>query len=241
MPVIELAAPLTDTIARYRFDPLGYVSFGLSLGPIRHFPAGESGPEPWQRDVLEKLGKGLMAPDEAVRVAVASGHGVGKSALVAWIILWALSTLPDTRGIVTANTEGQLRTKTWPGTRQVAGALRQQAMVQLTRRPRFILRSRATTRPARRCHHLVGEQHRGHRRPAQQGQACLRPVRRGLGHSGRVWETVEGALTDAGTDLFWAAFGNPTRTTGRFRECFAGGRVAHRWNPQTDRFRAPCP
>jgi hypothetical protein len=27
---------------------------------------------------------------------------------------WALSTLRDTRGVVTANTEGQLRTKTWP-------------------------------------------------------------------------------------------------------------------------------
>ena len=47
-----------------------------------------------------------------------------------------------------------------------------------------------------------------------------------------VWETIEGALTDAGTELFWLAFGNPTRTTGRFRECFAGGRFAHRWQPQ---------
>ncbi len=47
-----------------------------------------------------------------------------------------------------------------------------------------------------------------------------------------MWETIEGALTDAGTDLFWLAFGNPTRTTGRFRECFAGGRFAHRWSPQ---------
>jgi hypothetical protein len=47
-----------------------------------------------------------------------------------------------------------------------------------------------------------------------------------------VWETVEGALTDGGTEWFWAAFGNPTRTTGRFRECFAGGRFAHHWNPQ---------
>jgi hypothetical protein len=46
-----------------------------------------------------------------------------------------------------------------------------------------------------------------------------------------VWETIEGALTDAGTELFWLAFGNPTRTTGRFRECFAGGRFAHRWQP----------
>ena len=38
---------------------------------------------------------------------------MGKSALVAWIILWSLSTFPDTRGVVTANTENQLRTKTW--------------------------------------------------------------------------------------------------------------------------------
>jgi hypothetical protein len=44
-----------------------------------------------------------------------------------------------------------------------------------------------------------------------------------------VWETIEGALTDDGTELFWAVFGNPTRNTGRFRECFAGGRFAHRW------------
>jgi hypothetical protein len=33
---------------------------------------------------------------------------------VAWLILWAMSTLRDTRGVVSANTEGQFRTKTWP-------------------------------------------------------------------------------------------------------------------------------
>jgi hypothetical protein len=47
-----------------------------------------------------------------------------------------------------------------------------------------------------------------------------------------IFETVEGALTDANTELFWCIFGNPTRTDGRFRECFAGGRFAHRWHPQ---------
>ena len=44
-----------------------------------------------------------------------------------------------------------------------------------------------------------------------------------------MWDTIEGALTDSGTELLCAAFGNPTRSTGRFRECFAGGRFAHRW------------
>ena len=47
-----------------------------------------------------------------------------------------------------------------------------------------------------------------------------------------VWDTIEGALTDAGTELLWCVFGNPTRNTGRFRECFAGGRFAHRWQPR---------
>src|SRR6185436_697646 len=36
------------------------------------------------------------------------------STLVAWIIIWAISTCRDTRGVVTANTETQLKTKTWP-------------------------------------------------------------------------------------------------------------------------------
>jgi len=72
--------------------------------------AGESGPEDWQRELLQQLGEGLCSPEEATRLAVASGHGIGKSALVAWIVLWSMSTCPDTRGIVTANTEQQLPT-----------------------------------------------------------------------------------------------------------------------------------
>ncbi|WP_343094859.1 terminase, partial [Veillonella parvula] len=35
-----------------------------------------------------------------------------------------------------------------------------------------------------------------------------------------IWEVTEGALTDANTEIIWCAFGNPTRNSGRFRECF---------------------
>ena len=42
-----------------------------------------------------------------------------------------------------------------------------------------------------------------------------------------IWEYTEGAMT---TDqAAWLVFGNPTRNTGRFRECF--GRFSHRWTP----------
>jgi len=42
-----------------------------------------------------------------------------------------------------------------------------------------------------------------------------------------VWEVTEGALTDEHTEIIWIAFGNPTRNSGRFRECFR--RFRHRW------------
>lgn len=93
-----------------RYDPLAYVMYAFPWDRPGSALAGEGGPQPWQRDVLEKLGEGLMSTQEAMRVAVASGHGIGKSALVSWIVLWALSTTRDTRGIVTANTEGHAQT-----------------------------------------------------------------------------------------------------------------------------------
>ena len=40
-----------------------------------------------------------------------------------------------------------------------------------------------------------------------------------------IWEVAEGAMTTPGA--MWIAFGNPTRNTGRFRECF--GKFRHRW------------
>ena len=43
----------------------------------------------------------------------------------------------------------------------------------------------------------------------------------------KIWEVTEGALTDENTEIIWLAFGNPTRTDGRFRECF--GKFKHRW------------
>jgi hypothetical protein len=44
----------------------------------------------------------------------------------------------------------------------------------------------------------------------------------------RIWEVSEGALTDEGTEIIWLALGNPSRNSGRFRECF--GRYRHLWS-----------
>ena len=226
---------LSQQLGRFRYDPLGFVLFAFPWGQPGSALAGESGPEPWQREVLEKLGRGLkdrrQSPGEAVRLAVASGHGIGKSALVAWVILWAMSTQSDTRGIVTANTEGQLRTKTWPELAKWHALSVNKSWFTYT------ATSLASSRPGRdrtwrvdaitwsenNTEAIAGLHNKGRRAFALFDEASS--------IADGVWETIEGALTDAGTDLFWLAFGNPTRTTGRFRECFAGGRFAHRWQP----------
>ena len=83
MTVIEAPPRLTQTIGRLRFGPLGYVMYAFPWGQAGTALADQSGPEPWQRTVLQKLGEGLYLRDktseEAVRQAVASGHGAGKN------------------------------------------------------------------------------------------------------------------------------------------------------------------
>ena len=227
---------LAEQLGRFRYDPLRFVLFAFPWGRRGCALAGETGPEPWQREVLEKLGRGLkdrrQSPGEAVRLAVASGHGIGKSALVAWVILWSLSTLSDTRGVVTANTEGQLRTKTWPELAKWHALSVDKDWFTYTAtslhaaRPgrERTWRVDAITWSENNTEAIAGLHNKGRRAFALFDEASS--------IADGVWETIEGALTDAGTDLFWLAFGNPTRTLGRFRECFAGGRFAHRWSPQ---------
>ncbi|MBY0317935.1 MAG: terminase [Reyranella sp.] len=218
-------------IGALRFDPLGFVMFAFPWGmpgPL----AAETGPEPWQARVLVSLGEGVQARGEAVRSAIASGHGVGKSALVAWIILWALSTRPGTRGVVSANTEGQLRTKTWPELAKWHGlclvrdwfAYTATSLHSVQPGRDKIWRVDAVTWSENNTEAIAGLHNKGRRAFVLLDEASAIPD--------AVWETIEGALTDADTELLWAVFGNPTRNTGRFRECFPGGRFAHRWQAE---------
>jgi hypothetical protein len=51
---------------------------------------------------------------QPLRIAVASGHGIGKSAEIGMLSKWALDCWVDSRVVITANTEQQLITKTSP-------------------------------------------------------------------------------------------------------------------------------
>jgi len=220
--------PLGIEVGSFAHDPLGFVLFAFPWGEAGTPLARDLGPEPWQRAVLSEIGRSLRSLSDAIRIAVASGHGVGKSALVAWIIVWALATFRDTRGIVTANTATQLKTKTWP---------------ELTKWLRLAACADWFEVSATAIHSVDPAHERTWRIDAVPWSLRTTEAFAGLHNQGRrlfvafdeasaipdpVWETIEGALTDRDTEILWLATGNPTRNTGRFRECF--GRFRHRWH-----------
>ncbi len=124
---------IVEFLAACRADPLMYVmgafpwetDISIQKVPLpekyrERFPDCRWGPDEWQCDFLTQLGKDIQAngfdghsPVAAIRNAVVSGHGVGKSTLSAWLVKFILDTRPYSVGTVTANTAPQLRTKTW--------------------------------------------------------------------------------------------------------------------------------
>jgi hypothetical protein len=222
---------LLEALAGFARDPLGFVHFAFPWGEPQGELADATGPEPWQSSLLARVRDGL-SPTEALQVATTSGHGVGKSALVAWLILWAMSTGVDTRGVITANTETQLRTKTWA---ELAKWYRLFIGRELFRYEATCIFSRDREHEKtwridmvpwseRNTEAFAGLHNKGRRILVVFDEASSIPD--------VIWETTEGALTDSDTEIIWAVFGNPTRNTGRFKECFPGGRYAHRWLTQ---------
>jgi hypothetical protein len=200
------------------------------------FPWGEKGtelenykhPEKWQTkllcDVRDKLKSGEIDVVEAakmvIKAATVSGHGIGKSAMVSWIILWALCTMVDTRGVVTANTDTQLKTKTWS---------------ELAKWHRLCICSHWFTYTATSIYSNDPDREKTWRVDAIPWSITNTEAFAGLHNQGKriliifdeasaihdkIWEVAEGATTDKDTQILWFAFGNGTRNSGTFRECF---------------------
>lgn len=226
---------LADDCAGFYADPLGWVMWAFDWG--NDDLAGFTGPDDWQRDTLIKIGDAVkdrnfngVTPVDPIRLATASGHGIGKSALTAWLILWIMSTRPHAKGVVTANTSDQLRTKTWGE----LGKWRTRCIVghwfeYNNGRGSMSLYHKAYPETwrvdAQTCREENSESfaglHAANSTPFYLfDEASAVPE--------KIWQVAEGGLTD-GEPMFFC-FGNPTRNTGSFRECF--NRNRHRWITQ---------
>lgn len=219
---------LFDQLARCEREPLRFVRFAFAWGEGEL--AAYDGPDTWQRVELEAVDQHLHSPDwsQPYLSATASGHGVGKSAEVAWLILWALMTAPHTRGVVTANTATQLETKTWAELRTWFN--------RLIKPLRDLFECEVKSVHAKGVHARTWRidaipwsvnNTEGFAGLHNQGKRILVVFDEGSAVDDRIWEVTEGALTDRDTEILWFVFGNPTRATGRFRACFDGPQRTH--------------
>lgn len=221
-------AQLAREIATFATDPYGHAMFAYPWG--REALAAFNGPRVWQSLLLREIGTHLSDPStrfQPLRLAIASGHGVGKSTAIALVTNWAMDTCADCRVVVTANTEGQLLTKTMP-------ELDKWRRLSITRD--WFRSSAMSIQSAQTANS------RSWRLDAIPWSLQSPEAFAGLHNVGkrivlafdessniadRIWEVAEGAMTDENTEIIWLAFGNPTRNTGRFSDCFR--RYRHLW------------
>lgn len=225
----EAEIALADDIGSFAADPYRYAVYAFPWGEGEL--AGIDGPRAWQREVMDAIKDHLSDPDRRytpLRIARASGHGIGKSALIAMLNKWALDTCVDTRIIITANTEGQLLTKTspelakWARLSITSAWFKQNATSHIsTMKARDkSWRSDLVTWSDNNTEAFAGLHN--------QGKRIVLIFDEASGIADKVWEVALGALTDENTEIIWLAFGNPTQNSGAFRECFGKQRAL--WN-----------
>jgi len=226
----QIDGQLEEDIASFAMDPYGYAMYAFPWGQEGTELADVDGPRDWQSDSLKTIGNHLQNPAtrfQPLLLAVASGHGIGKSADISMIIKWAMDTCDDCKIIVTANTEKQLLTKTWP---------------EVSKWARMSITSHWFNVTATSMSSVDPDHTRSWRADAipwsdsnteafagmhNKGKRIVLIFDEASNISDKVWEVAQGALTDENTEIIWIAFGNPTRNTGRFRDCFT--RYKHRW------------
>ena len=219
-------------------DPEAFVLLAFPWGqantPLERF----DGPRKWQRRVLRMLrdhiaaNRGQLEMD-TLRAAVSSGRGIGKSALVSWLILWMLTTRIGSTVMVSANSEAQLRGVTW-------GELTKWAAMAINSHWWEISATKLV--PAQWLTQIVERDlKKGTRYWAAEGRlwseenpdayagthnmdGMMLIFDEASGIADAIWPVGAGFFTENILDRYWFAFSNPRKNTGYFFECFHGKR-----------------
>lgn len=206
---------LLADLLQFEDDPLGFAYYAFPWGepgsPLEHRKL-----EDWQVEIFTLIRDGIIDLSEAiVRISIRSGHGIGKSAAVSILILWAMLK-EDTRGVVTANSERQLRTKTWAELGKWYNLYIGRDLFRLTatslfpcdRNKIFTWRIDMVPWSEHNTTAFQGLHNQGKRILIIFDEASEIPK--------VIWTTAQGALSDANTQIIWFAAGNPTEPSGEF-------------------------
>jgi len=212
-----------DFSADCYYDPLTWV---LGIYPWTKqgtFLAKEPGPDVWQIEALRAVGTEALLVDtgraatNAVQMAIGSGHGVGKGALLSWVIPWWLSTRLRPRMNCTAGTDTQLKTKLWREINKWNSVAANGHWFSWAAQS-FKLRENplavADAIPwSENNPHAVAGLHEGDPAVIMDEASTVADI---------IWTTLEGAFTTPGG--LWMACGNLTEPSGKFYDCFKSNR-----------------
>ena len=186
---------LEQVLEKFRAEPVTFVKEILGATP-----------DPWQAEALNALAS-------SPRVAIRSGHGVGKTALESWAVCWFLFTRPYCKIPCTAPTQQQIYKILWS---EISKWLkRSPLMSELFEWKKTEVRFKgaperwlAVARTAARAENMAGF-HEDH---------LLFVLDEASGIDDGIFEAVEGALTTRDAKLLIC--GNPTRNSGFFKRAF---------------------
>lgn len=223
-------ADLVSTLTSFINRPRAFVMFAYPWGKAGSPLANHVGPDTWQNDVLLEMERALASGESlagTVRIAVKSGHGPGKTALISWIVHWFMSTRHNSRAVVTANTKNQLHNKTWAElAKWWQMSVHRDMFVHTATRFMPVNKDLAKNWFAEAT---PWSEHNSEAFAGTHAEFVLYVFDEASRIADKIWEVSEGAMTT--TKSWWFAFGNPTQNTGRFYECW--NRFKHRWHTLT--------
>ena len=219
-------------------NPYNYVMYAFPWGkkgtPLEH----QLGPRKWQKKLLLsmaehiKKNKTLVAlgkTPEVFQDSTSSGRGIGKSALVAWLDLWMMSCILGSTTQVTANTEDQLKLKTWAElgkwhTMAINSHWFDRSALSLKPAPWFeiLLKDQLKIDTAYYYAQAVtwSEENPDAFAGAHNMAGICLIFDEASGIPKPIWTVSEGFFTEPTIYRFWLVFSNPRRNTGSFFECF---------------------
>lgn len=219
-------------------DPLAFVMFNFPWGKENTPLAKYKEPRTWQIDELLRIkahiasNKILMAKGQTPLIyqsATASGRGVGKSALTAWLNLWFMSCVLGGTAITTANTGSQLESRTWAE----LGKWHTLSMnyhwfdrTTLKLRPHTWFKEALQKQLKIDTGYYYAEaQLWQEEKPdafagAHNDYGFLLIFDEASGIPKPIWTVAEGFFTEPTLHRYWFNFSNPRRNTGEFYECF---------------------
>jgi len=215
---------LASIAARYRYDPLGWAEVAWEWGTGT---LADKDIRVWQAEIMDVIAQHLADPAtryQPLKIAVASGHGIGKSAGIGMVSNWAMSCHEGARVVITANTENQLRTKTSP---EVGKWFSSSISAPLFEIDTLSIKAKQQTKETPWSMDFTPWSEHNTEAFAglhNEGRIIVLIMDEASGIASKIWTVAEGALTDENTIIIWIAYGNPTQNVGEFRECFRKNR-----------------